>query len=218
MNADRIGVGAGVATVVCGLVLSAIAFANPGLYLQPSGFPMPVGRFVQATNTAPDLVLVSFAIDMVYVIAYVALFVALHGRTARRRRAFATVGAAGVGLVAVADMIENAFFVTYALQAKAGIPLTDPPAVLLHLITHVKIYGLVVALAFLALALPLDGRLPRVLVALMAVTVPASVLGMVMPSAEPLRVIPQTAVVLCLIVYFRRGAPAREALGEPRVA
>ena len=173
---------ASVVAFIAVIAQAAAGFSLPqGVQVQPA-FPVPLEQFVRASNEFPDTALGFFGADSLFVLSYVLVFVGLYVVTAERARPFALVGL-GLGIfTAMMDASENAFFITYALGAKNGIPLTNPDVPLIYILANLKWMGSFATLYAFGLVLPRDGWLSWLISALMLVFPVVGVLGIANPS------------------------------------
>ena len=173
---------ASVVAFIAVIAQAAAGFSLPqGVQVQPA-FPVPLEQFVRASNEFPDTALGFFGADSLFVLSYVLAFVGLYVVTAERARPFALVGL-GLGIfTALMDASENAFFITYALGAKNGIPLTNPDVPLIYILANLKWMGSFATLYAFGLVLPRDGWLSWLISALMLVFPVVGVLGIANPS------------------------------------
>lgn len=169
------------------LVMVATQLVSPGLVLQPSDALRPAADFVRATNQAPALALQLFAADSLFVLSYLVVFVGLHAVVVYRGRVLAWLGLGAGVLAALFDAAENAFFITYALQALAGVPLQDPDLPLVYILCNLKWTSAFAAFYAFGLAWPRDGWLNRVILGLMLLFVLVGVLGVALPGLVALR-------------------------------
>jgi hypothetical protein len=108
----------------------------PGL--QPTHPTGPVCEFVKPSNEYPDKVLIFFTADSLFVLSYTTAFVGLYTVVSARSRLLASIGL-GAGLIsALLDATENAFLITYALQARNGAPLTEPALPAIYVLANLK--------------------------------------------------------------------------------
>lgn len=173
---------ASVVAFIAVIAQAAAGFSLPqGVQVQPA-FPVPLEQFVRASNEFPDTALGFFGADSLFVLSYVLVFVGLYVVTAERARPFALVGL-GLGIfTALMDASENAFFITYALGAKNGIPLTNPDVPLIYILANLKWMGSFATLYTFGLVLPRGGWLSWLISALMLVFPVVGVLGIANPS------------------------------------
>ncbi len=153
---------------------------------QPS-FPVPLETFVSATNGHADTVLTFFAGDSLFILGYLLVFIGLYVATEERARSFALVGL-GAGLfTALLDATENAFFITYALNAKSGIPLTNPDLPLIYIVANLKWMAAFATLLAFGVIFPRRNRLEWVIVAIILLFPVVGVIGVAVPSLIPYR-------------------------------
>lgn len=169
------------------LIMGGIQIANLPIILQPSDAVGPASEFTRATEKIPALVLAFFAADSLFILSYLVVFVGLHAAVVYRGRTLAWVGLGAGLLTALFDVLENAFFITYALQALAGVPLKDPDRTLVYVIANLKWMGAFVAFYAFGLAWPRDGWLNRVMMGLMLLFPLVGILGVVLPGLVALR-------------------------------
>lgn len=165
------------------VIAQAVAgFSLPSdVQVQPA-FPVPLEQFVRASNDYPDTALGFFGADSLFVLSYVLVFVGLYAATAERARPFAVVGL-GIGVfTALMDATENAFFITYALGAKNGLPLADPDVPLIYILANLKWMGAFATLYAFGLVLPRKGWLSWLISGLMLLFPIVGVLGIANPS------------------------------------
>lgn len=152
-----------------------------GIQVQP-GIPVPVEDFVRASNEYPDTALGFFGADSLFVLSYLLVFVGLYSLAAETARPFAVIGLGAGVLTAIFDATENAFFITYALGAKAGLPLTNPDLPILYILTNLKWMAAFATLYAFALVFPRRNWLDWGLVGLMFLFPLVGVLGVANPG------------------------------------
>jgi len=165
------------------VIVQAIAGTSlpDGIQVQP-GIPVPVEDFVRATNQYPDTTLGFFGADSLFVLSYLLVFVGLYILAAETARPFAVIGLGAGVLTAIFDATENAFFITYALGAKAGLPLTNPDLPILYILTNLKWMAAFATLYTFAVVFPRRNWLDRALVGLMVLFPLVGVLGVANPG------------------------------------
>lgn len=165
------------------VIVQAIAGTSlpDGIQVQP-GIPVPVEDFVRATNQYPDTALGFFGADSLFVLSYLLVFVGLYSLVAETARPFAVIGLGAGVLTAIFDATENAFFITYALGAKAGLPLTNPDLPILYILTNLKWMAAFATLYTFAVVFPRRNWLDRALVGLMVLFPLVGVLGVANPG------------------------------------
>jgi hypothetical protein len=176
---------AAIAAVVAFIAVLAQAAAGfslpPGVQVQPA-FPVPLEQFVRASNEYPDTALGFFGADSLFVLSYLLVFVGLYAVTSERARPFALVGLGAGIFTALMDATENAFFITYALGAKNGIPLTTPDLPLVYILANLKWMGAFATLYAFGLAFPRRGWLSWLISGLMLLFPLIGVVGISNPS------------------------------------
>lgn len=173
---------AAVSALVAVILQVAAGLSLPqGVQIQP-GFPVPLDQFVRASNDYPDIALGFFGADSLFVLSYLLVFVGVYTLTAERARPFALVGLGAGIFTAFLDAAENAFFITYALGAKNGIPLLSPDLPLIYILTNLKWMGAFATLYAFGLVFPRSGWLSWLISALMLIFPIVGVLGIANPS------------------------------------
>lgn len=157
-----------------------------GVMAQP-GVPMPIDQFVKAGNDFPDTVLTFFTGDSLFIMGYLLVFAGLFSITSERARVFALVGLGAGILTALLDATENAFFITYALNAKAGMPVTNPDLPLVYLLTNLKWMAAFATLLAFGVVFPRRNALEWVIAGLMLLFPLVGVLGVANPGLIPVR-------------------------------
>ncbi|MBK9050395.1 MAG: hypothetical protein IPL78_05565 [Chloroflexi bacterium] len=171
-----------VAVLVMGF---GVTVPDPAVKLQPG--PGPVAEFARATNEYPDQVLAFFAADSLFVLSYLLVFAGLYELTKGRGRVLAVI-ALGAGLLtALFDATENAHFITYALLAKSGVPLTDPAIVPIAILGNLKWLASFATLYAFGLIFPTEGWFNRTIIGLMLIFPIIGVLGVARPALVDLR-------------------------------
>jgi hypothetical protein len=165
-------------------VMSSVPTKN--VQLQPS-FPGPVEEFVQGTNTYPRNSLAFFASDSLFVLGYVLVFVGLYCVTSDRARPFALIGLGAGIFTALMDASENAFFITYAMNSIAGIPLTTPDLPLIYILANLKWMAAFVTLFAFGLVFPRHSVLEWLITILMFLFPVVGILGIALPDLIALR-------------------------------
>ena len=153
--------------------------------LQPA--PGPVQTFVRASNEYPEQTLAFFAADSLFVLSYLMVFVGLFELTKVRGRALALIGLGAGILTALFDASENAHFITYALLAQNGVPLTDPAILTLGVLGNLKWMSSFATLYAFGLIWPTAGWFNRVLIGLMLLFPLVGVLGVAFPGLVEMR-------------------------------
>jgi hypothetical protein len=214
MNERAVFQGAALAALVALVaVLAMLAVTatapEPGLRLQPSPPVGPPGDFARATNDYPAQVLLFFASDSLFVLSYLLVFVGLYAATVARAAPLAWVGLGAGVLTALLDAAENAFFITYALDALRGVALAEPALPLIYVLTNLKWMAAFATLYAFGLALPRTGRLAWLLVGLMLLFPLVGVLGVAWPALVAVRGLFFLIGMPLFAVYFwRRQAAA----------
>jgi hypothetical protein len=166
---------------VIGQLIAASSISSSGVQLQPS-IPVPIQQFVRATNEFPNTVLGFFAADSLFVLSYALVFVGLYCLTAERARPFALLGLSAGIFTALMDASENAFFITYVLNAIAGVRLTTPDVPLIYIIANLKWMGAFATLYAFALVFPRRDWFEWVLAGLMLLFPLFGVFSIVVPN------------------------------------
>jgi len=169
------------------VIQAAASFSVPsGVQIQPS-IPMPVDQFIRASNDYPDTALTFFAGDSLFILGYLMVFVGLYSITAERARAFALIGLGAGVFTALLDATENAFFITYALGTKAGMPLPNPDLPLVYIITNLKWMCAFATLLAFGMVFPRRNVLEWVVTGLMFLFPLVGILGVANPSLIAVR-------------------------------
>jgi hypothetical protein len=178
---------AALAALVAAILQAVSAFSLPsGVQIQP-GYPVPLDQFVRATNEHTGIALGFFGADSLFIISYLVVFIGLYLRTVDHARPFAQVGLLMGVLTAVLDATENAYFITYALGAKAGLPLTAPDLPLVYVITNLKWMAAFATLLTFGLVHPRRAPLDMLVTALMLLFPLVGVLGVANPDLIAIR-------------------------------
>ena len=182
---------AGLAAVVAVISVLVMGFGvqspQAGLSFQPSMPPTPGAEFIRPTNEFPDLTLRFFAADSLFILSYTVVFAGLYAVASGRSRVLAAVGLGAGLLAALCDAAENAFFITYALQSLAGVPLKEPDLPLIYIIANLKWMGAFAAFYAFGLAWPREGWFGWLLAGLMVLFTLVGVLGVALPGLIALR-------------------------------
>jgi hypothetical protein len=214
MNERAVFQGAALAALVALVAVLAMLAVSasvpaPGLTLQPSVPAGAPGDFTRPTNEYPAYALGYFAADSLFVLSYLMVFVGLYAATVPRAAPFAWVGLGAGILTALLDAAENAYFITYALDALRGVPLTEPDLPLIYVLTNLKWMAAFATLYAFGLALPRTGRLAWLLVGLMLLFPLVGVLGVAWPALVAVRGLFFLIGMPLFAVYFwRRQAAA----------
>ncbi len=203
---------AAIVAIVC-IVLMALTQVSAGrldVELQPSIPGGPVSEFVKATNEHADLVLRFFALDSLFVLSYLMVFVGLYAVTRERSQAFAVAGLGAGVLAASLDAIENAYLINYALLAKVGVELTDPALPLIYNVANLKWMGAFAAMYAFGLVWPREGILGWALSILMLLFPLVGVLGIAVPALVDLRLVLFVVGMPPFAWYFWRRAGCGE--------
>ncbi|MBZ0289811.1 MAG: hypothetical protein K8I30_19470 [Anaerolineae bacterium] len=166
--------------------MAASSVSANGVQLQPST-PVPIAEFVRATNEVPNHALAFFGADSLFVLSYLLVFVGLYGVTTERARPFALLGLGAGIFTAFMDASENAYFITYALNSIAGIPLTTPDLPLIYIIANLKWMGAFATLYAFALVFPRRSPMEWLLAGLMLLFPLVGVASFVVPNWIMLR-------------------------------
>lgn len=136
-----------------------------GLVAQPYGVAAEI--FLQGVNESSSATLLFFAGDTLLPLSYLMIFVVLYAATRDRSHVFALVGL-GLGIAtALLDITENSFFITYALLAHNGAPLSDVAIVPVYILTTLKWTAAFGTLYAFGLVFPRKMRLEKLMVVLM---------------------------------------------------
>ena len=162
-----------------GTGLPADVNAQPG--------PGPLANFVAVTNDYHDEVLIFFAGDSLFILSYLIVFVGLYTVSAPSGRSLALVGMGAGILTAILDASENAFYITYALSARDGVPLTEPALPLIHILTNLKWMTAFATLYASGLLFPRQTVLAWVIAILMLIFPLFGVMGVANPNLVPWR-------------------------------
>lgn len=165
------------------VVIQAIAGSSlpSGVFAQP-GIPAPVEEFARASNEFPDTALGFFGADSLFILSYMMVFVGLYTLTSETARPFALLALGAGILTGILDATENAFFITYALGTKAGLPLTNPDLPLVYILTNLKWMAAFTTLYAFGLVFPRRNLLEWVIVGLMLLFPIVGVLGVANPN------------------------------------
>ncbi len=174
--------------------------------LQPG--PGPVSEFARATNEYPNQALAFFAADSLFVLNYLMVFVGLFERVKGRGRGLALIGLGAGILTALCDASENAHFITYALLAQNGVPLTDPAVLTIGLLGNLKWMASFATLYAFGLIWPTDGWLNRSIKVLMLLFPLVGVLGVALPGLIAFRGLFFLVGMPLFAVLFWRGREA----------
>ncbi len=156
-----------------------------GVQAQPA-IPLPANQFVQAGNTYPDTVLGFFSGDSLFILGYILVFLGLYTVSAERARPFAMLGMSAGILTGLLDALENAFFITYALSAKAGTPMTTPDQTL-YIVTNLKWMAAFATLFAFGVAFPRRTRFEQIIAGLMLLFPLVGVFGVANPALIAVR-------------------------------
>lgn len=200
---------AGIITMICFAIFTAMTYLWPDVVLQPSFAPLPESEFLKASYQANSVQLAWFALDIILIIGYVTVFLGLYAASDPRYKLFARVGLAMILAAGTFDFIENSYFNSIALGAQNGANLSGAPIILMSAIGYLKTVASIGALAFLGVALPRKTTLERVLVGLMAIAVIGTIVGIVIPDIAMLVNFPRIAVIAVVVAYFWNMKPLR---------
>lgn len=193
---------------IAAVAQATAAFSLPsGVQAQPA-VPVAVDVFVQASNLYPDITLGFFGADSLFVISYVVVFAGLYAATRERAGTLAVMGLAAGVLTAGLDATENAFYITYALGAKAGMPLEAPALPLIYLLTNLKWMAAFATLLAFGLVFPRETWLERIIMGLMLLFPLVGVLGVAAPGLIAIRGLFFLVGMPLFAVYFGKRARA----------
>lgn len=164
------------------IVQALAAFSLPsGVLTQPNA-PLPANVFLRAANEFPDITLIFFGADTLFVFGYILVFAGLYALTAPEAHPFAAVGMGAGVITALMDSAENGLFILYALSAKNGLPVAAPDIPLILVLAHLKWAGAFAALLAFGLVYPAREQLGMVIRLLMLVFPLVGVLGIMQPD------------------------------------
>jgi len=186
------------------IMIFGITIPEAGMNLQPSYPPCSVSEFVRPVNEHPELVLRFMAVDSVFILGYLMVFVGLFTATVDRSRMFAGLGLSSGILTAFLDATENSFFITYSLLALKKIPLTDPELPLIFILASMKWMSAFVAIASFGLVWKRDNWLSWAISITMLVFVIVGVLGIFLPGLIGFRGLFFVLGMLLFAWYFFR--------------
>jgi len=201
---------AAILAIVCILLMALLQIRAGRLdvELQPSIPSGPVSEFVKATNQHPHLVLRFFAVDSLFVLSYLMVFVGLYAVTEERSRAFAVVGLVAGVLAALLDAVENAYLINYALLATYRIKLAHPALPLIYNVANLKWMAAFATMYAFGLVWPRESVLDWVISVLMLLFPLLGVLGVAAPAMVGLRLLPFVVGMPLFAWYFWRRATA----------
>jgi len=137
-----------------------------GIVVQGSELVEPRSKIAALISEHAEIVLRFMALDTLFVIGYVTVFAVLFLSVARENRLIAGI-ALGAGLVgALADTVENLFYITYATAALNGNSI-EPVLPFHYFASMLKWLGAFSAIGFFALVFPTRTTFERLLVILM---------------------------------------------------
>lgn len=194
------------------VIFQAIAGSSlpDGIVAQP-GIPTPVEQFVRVSNEYPDTALGFFGADSMFVLSYLLVFVGLYVLVNETARPFALIGMGAGILTALFDATENAYFITYALGAKAGLPLTNPDLPLVYILTNLKWMAAFATLYAFGVVFPRRNWLDWLMVGLMLLFPIIGVLGVANPSLILVRgLFFLVGMPLFAFYFWRRASDVRK--------
>jgi len=199
---------AAILAVVCILLMALLQIRAGRLdvELQPSIPSGSLSEFVKATNRHPNLVLRFFAVDSLFVLSYLMVFVGLYAVAGERSPAFAVVGLVAGVLAALLDAVENAYFINYALLATHSIRLTHPALPLIFNVANLKWMAAFAAMYAFGLVWPRESILDWVISVLLLLFPLIGVLGIAAPALVGLRLLPFVVGMPLFAWYFWRRA------------
>lgn len=206
----RLTFAATLAAIISVVAMTVSNLAVPTLVLQPSQLYGPVSEFIKATNENPGMVLKFFAADSAFVLSYLMVFIGAHAVIVNRAGTFAAVALGAGILTALLDAVENAFFITYALSALNGIPLTEPSLPLIYILGNLKWMAGFAAFYAFGLVWPRDSRLGLLLSFSLLLFPFVGVISIAWPSITPLRGIFFLIPLILFAVFFLREARSVE--------
>lgn len=172
---------AAVVAFVC-VVAMAIMMLTSGVNPQPSTPSGPVSKFVEPINSHPRLALAFFALDSLFVLSYLTVFLGVYAVVAGQSRVLAWVGLGSGVAAAVLDATENAYFITYALLVINGVPLTQPALMLIYVLANLKWMAGFAAFVAFGFGWPREGRRGWAITGLMLLFPLVGVLGVALPG------------------------------------
>lgn len=179
---------------------------EPGLSLQPSAPAGTAAEFLRPLTAYPGPALSFFAADNLFVISYLVVFAGWFSLTRRRAPLLALAGLAAGLLTALADAWENAFFVSYALQALRPPAAVPADLTWLYTLTQLKWLGSFAAVFIFGLIWPRSSWPERVVAGLMLAYPLVGILGVAVPALAGLRGLFFLIAMPLFSLYFWRAA------------
>lgn len=203
MNDRRVYQSATVASVLAlvAIVVQLIATNSvpSEVLLQP--FALDDVTFVDNIELYPQETLLFFAGDTLFPLSYALVFVGLFVVTSQESKAFALVGL-GMGLLtALADVTENAFFITYATMATNEATF-EPQITTVYLLTTLKWTFAFGTLYAFALSFPRHSILEKLITILMLIFPIFGVITVALPDLIVWRGLFLLIGMILFAVYF----------------
>ncbi len=170
-----------------------------GILLQP--FAIEEVAFLDIIELYPQQTLLFFAGDTLFPLSYALVFVGLAVVASQESKAFAWVGL-GMGLLtALADVTENAFFITYATMATNSATF-DPQITTVYLLTMLKWTFAFGTLYAFALSFPRQSNFEKVIALLMIIFPIFGVVTVALPDLIVWRGLFLLVGMILFAVYF----------------
>lgn len=195
---------AAILTLACGAAM-VFAFGSPYAVqvLQPSLPDAHNIDFYHATLNSPRSVLAFMAIDTLFIFGYLTVFIGLYECTFRHSRVLATV-ALVFGLIGgICDLVENSFFISYALQGLYQHPLGPPALPLIYVLASMKWLAAFLSIFLYGLLWQGDSRFNRTLSFLLLAFPLLGALTIAIPELLPARSLPLLVALVMLAWHWK---------------
>jgi hypothetical protein len=150
------------------------------------------------------------ALDTLFVIGYVTVFAVVFLAIPKEDRLIGGIGLGAGILGGLADMIENALYVVYALGALHGNTELAPSVPLHYYVTSLKWMGAFAGVGMQLLVFPRRTILERTIVGFMSTLPIGGAISIAWPSLMPVRAIFTLVGLPLLAVYFHKRAVAEK--------
>lgn len=194
----------------CGIGSALVA---RGLNVQPTETVATKQEILAMAQQHTGVLLGFMAFDTLFVISYVTVFAATFLAIAKEDRLIGGIGL-GAGIFGgLADMVENAMYVVYAIAALHGNTELAPSLPFHYYVTGLKWMAAFAAVGMQLLVFPRRTALERTIVAVMSTFPIGGAISIAWPALMPLRFLFTLVGLPLLAVYFyKRASQAKSAV------
>ena len=207
-NSFRAGSFASVAGWCCGIGATLVA---RGLNVQPTETVATRQEVLAMAQQHTSVLLGFMAFDTLFVISYVTVFAVTFLAIPEEDRLIGGIGLGAGILGGLADMVENAMYVVYAIGALHGNTELTPSLPFHYYMTGLKWMAGFAAVGMQLLVFPRRTALERSIVAVMATFPIGGAISIAWPALMPLRLLFAAIGLPLLAVYFHKRASREKA-------